>query len=391
MKIAYFVHNLGDPAVSKRVAMLRAGGAEVTLLGFYRGDAAPAPDPDVRTVSLGRTYDARFAQRIGKVAQNLTRLRRLKPALADADVIVARNLEMLALASAARRLVAPTATLIYECLDVHRLMLADGRVGSLMRSLERRLMGGVALLVVSSPAFIREYFKLRQDLGGKLQTPWRLVENKVYGGADAEFRPRRPAAGPPWKIGWFGAIRCARSLDILTDLARRRPDLVDITVRGRPSYTEFEDFDAQTSGTPALRFGGSYRPEALPALYGEMHFTWAIDYFEAGANSSWLLPNRIYEGGLHGCVPVAVAGVETSDWLVRHGLGVILEAPTDIETMLEGMTDARYEALSARARSAPASLFRADVEDCRGLVRALAEAGRPTARGGLAVHVEAAG
>ncbi len=390
MKIAYFVHNLGDPAVSKRVAMLRAGGADVTLLGFHRGDAAPDSDPDVRTVSLGRTFDARFAQRIGKVVQNLARLRRLKSVLADIDVMMARNLEMLVLASAARRMVAPTATLVYECLDVHRLMLADGRVGNLMRGLERRLMAGVALLVVSSPAFIREYFKPRQDLGGKLQTPWRLVENKVYGGADAHTG-KRPAAGPPWKIGWFGAIRCARSLDILTDLARRRPDLVDVTVRGRPSYTEFEDFDAQTTSTPALRFSGSYQPEALPALYGEMQFTWAIDYFEAGANSSWLLPNRIYEGGLHGCVPVAVAGVETSDWLARHDLGVILNAPMDVEAMLEGMTDAHYEALSARARSAPASLFQADLEDCRSLVTALAEAGPPIARGGLGLHVEATG
>lgn len=390
MKISYFVHNLEDPAVAKRVAMLRAGGADVTLLGFYRGETAPAPDPDVKTFSLGRTYDARFAQRIGKVLQNLAQVRRLKPALAGADVIVARNLEMLALASAARRLVAPTASLVYECLDVHRLMLADGRIGTAMRSLERRLMAGVALLVVSSPAFIREYFKPRQDLGGRLQTPWRLVENKVYGGANAD-RVERPVPGPPWKIGWFGAIRCARSLDILTDLARRRPDLVDVTVRGRPSYTEFEDFDAQTHTAAALRFGGSYHPQALPALYGDMHFTWAIDYFEAGANSSWLLPNRIYEGGLHGCVPVTVAGVETSAWLARHDLGVILDKPTDIEAMLEGMTMARYEALSARAASAPASLFRADLEECRSLVTALAEAGRTTTKRGLALNVEAAG
>lgn len=376
MKIAYFVHNLGDPAVAKRVAMLQAGGAQVTLLGFHRGDTAPAPDPAVRTVSLGRTYDARFAQRIFKVVQNLARLGRLTSALADVDVVLARNLEMLALASAARKRAAPAAALVYECLDVHRLMLANGRVGRLMRGLERRLMAGVALLVVSSPAFISQYFQPRQDLGGQLRTPWRLVENKVYGDAGGGARLNRPIPGPPWKIGWFGAIRCARSLDILSDLARRRPDLVDITVRGRPSYTEFEDFEAQTRMTPALRFGGPYSPEALPALYGEAHFTWAIDYFEAGANSSWLLPNRIYEGGLQGCVPVALAGVETSAWLSRHDLGVILNAPTDIEAMLEAMTGASYETLSAQAREAPPRLFRADVEECRSLVVALAEAGQ---------------
>ena len=42
---------------------------------------------------------------------------------------------------------------------------------------------------------------------------------------------------------------------------------------------------------------------------GDVHFTWAIDFYEAGANSDWLLPNRLYEGGAHGAVPIALAGV----------------------------------------------------------------------------------
>ena len=36
MKIAYFVHDLSDAAVAKRVGMLRDAGAEVALFGFRR-------------------------------------------------------------------------------------------------------------------------------------------------------------------------------------------------------------------------------------------------------------------------------------------------------------------------------------------------------------------
>ena len=36
---------------------------------------------------------------------------------------------------------------------------------------------------------------------------------------DSPSPPPRPAPGRPWKIGWYGAIRCQRSLDILSDLA----------------------------------------------------------------------------------------------------------------------------------------------------------------------------
>ncbi len=384
MKIAYFVHNLGDPAVGKRVAMLLAGGAQITLIGFHRDATYPAAPESVRVIDLGRTYDARFAHRIGKVIEAALKSGGLKEALNGADVILARNLEMLCVASAARR-GAPGATLVYECLDVHRLMLTDGAAGQALRFLERRLMQGASLLIVSSPAFITRYFEPRQGLGARLSTPWRLVENKVFPPPPSEGALARPLAKRPWKIGWFGAIRCRRSLDILSALAERRPDLVEIVIRGRPSYTEFDDFDAQTRRTPALRFEGAYRPDQLAALYGGVHFTWAFDYFEAGANSDWLLPNRVYEGGLFGSIPLALASVETGAWLKAHGLGVLLNDPSELEAVLEAMTAERYAELAARARSAPQSLFVASVEDCRALASALPVEPRQMVRGFEAV------
>lgn len=38
LNILYFVHDLADPAVRRRVLMLQAGGARVALAGFRRGD-----------------------------------------------------------------------------------------------------------------------------------------------------------------------------------------------------------------------------------------------------------------------------------------------------------------------------------------------------------------
>ena len=42
LHILYFVHDLADPAVRRRVLMLQAGGALVTLAGFRRDDNALA-------------------------------------------------------------------------------------------------------------------------------------------------------------------------------------------------------------------------------------------------------------------------------------------------------------------------------------------------------------
>src|SRR6185503_18737285 len=99
--------------------------------------------------------------------------------LRDADILLARNLEMLAIASAARRKHAPNATLVYECLDVHRLMLSNSVSGRVLRFLERSLMRKARLLIVSSPAFISQYFAPKQGVGTSWDQPVTIVENKM--------------------------------------------------------------------------------------------------------------------------------------------------------------------------------------------------------------------
>ena len=66
--------------------------------------------------------------------------------------------------------------------------------------------------------------------------------------------------------------------------------------------------------------------EDLAAIYGEVHFTWAIDFFEEGLNSSWLLPNRLYEGCRFGAVPIAMqAAPRPARFLAERHLGLLLD------------------------------------------------------------------
>ncbi|MFN3513199.1 MAG: glycosyl transferase family 1 [Phenylobacterium sp.] len=374
MKLAYFVHDLGDAAVARRTEMLQKGGARVTVLGFRRTESAPESVAGATAVDLGRSYDARLAHRALAVARETVRAGRLRDALAGAEVVVARNLEMLTVAERARRLAAPAAALAYECLDIHRAMLSTGAAGRLLRAHERRLLQQASLLIVSSPAFLEAYFDRVQHSA----TPSLLVENKVLvEDADALPRPAAPAAasGPPWRIGWFGVIRCRRSLEILAELVRSRPDLAEVVIRGRPARHEFDDFDRTVAETPGLSFQGAYAPADLPRIYGEVHFTWAIDYFEAGQNSEWLLPNRLYEGGLHGAPPIALASVQTGRWLAAHGAGLLLQDPeTELAGALGGMTPERYSEFFAATACIPVRDLAADAQDCRGLVERLAQA-----------------
>jgi hypothetical protein len=370
LKIAYFVHDLTDPAVARRVRMFRAGGAEVTVLGFRREPEAPTTVQAVPAIDLGRTFDGRLGHRAAMTLRAAASAGRLRRTLGGADVIVARTLEMLAVAAAARP---ATARLVYECLDIHRLMLGEGAASRGLRLVERMLMRRADLLVVSSPAFLSNYFAPRQGVGRDLKLEALLVENKVLelDGESPNARAARPP-GPPWRIGWMGALRCRRSLGLLADLARRRPDLVEVRLHGRPAYGEFDDFDAEVSAAPNLSFGGSYTAGDLPRLYGEVHFSWAIDFMEEGLNSAWLLPNRLYEASRHGAVPIALAGVETGRYLAEGGFGLRLERAEDLERALEALTPEAYAGLRRRLAAMPDSRFAAGPSDCVRLVEVLA-------------------
>jgi hypothetical protein len=379
VKLAYFVHDLTDPAVLRRVRMFHAGGAQPVVLGFRRGEAAPESLDGALVVDLGRTYDARLGQRSVATARAALSTGRWRAALAGAQAVVARTLEMLAVASAARRACGLTAPLTYECLDIHRLMLGEGPKSRAARAIERALMRRADLLIVSSPAFLEAYFEPRQELGRRVKPAVLLVENKVLELGDRRpSLPAAPPAGPPWRIAWMGALRCRKSLEILSGLAERRPDLVQVSLHGRPSYVEFQDFDAQVRRLPNLAYRGPYTSEDLPRLYGQAHFAWSIDFMEEGRNSAWLLPNRVYEASRHGAVPIALAEVETGRFLADRGIGLLLSGPAALEARLEALSAADYLRLRAALEAAPPEAFVAGAAECRRLVQAVLAPGRPS-------------
>jgi succinoglycan biosynthesis protein ExoL len=378
LHVLYLAHDLADAAIRRRVLTLKAGGADVTVAGFQRGSNLLAGE-DVTAVVLGETADGRFAQRIGAVLSARMTLKRKLAGLKKPDVVIARNLETLALAEQAVSIFGGGIPFVYECLDIHRLLLDQGVKGRVMRAAQRRFARNASLLITSSPAFVDNFFKPRSGL----DLPILLLENKVLQldspSQPLPLQPRPPEAGKPWRIGWFGAIRCRKSLGILLDFARRMEGQVEIVLRGRPAYGELPDFDAQVKAAPHVEFRGPYRnPEDLAAIYGDVQFTWAIDFFEEGLNSDWLLPNRLYEGGLHGAVPIALASTETGRFVASRDIGVTLETATPdvLVAMFKAMTQARYMQLFDAVAAIDRSQWVTDTPHCRALVARLGALGR---------------
>lgn len=375
MHILYLTHDLSDPTTSKRVRMLKAGGATVTVAGFTR-EATPRTIAESETVSLGQSYNGRFLQRIALVLRNVLRVGQHRDAFAKADIIMARNLETLAIAVRGRAMSRKPTPLLYEVLDIHRLLLRGDVVGHVLRALEGWLSRRAALLITSSPAFVSGYF----EAISRVKLPHLLLENKVFDAHNsltANQTPRRN--GPPWRIGWFGAIRCRKSLDILCSVADANPDLLEVMIRGRIAHDQFEDFDATVLRSKNVSFLGPYRnPDALTDIYHEVHFSWAIDMFEEGQNSTWLLPNRIYESGLFGAVPLAAEGVETGKLISRLGIGRILAEPKaeSLTRFLRDLTMDSYRTMQNAVAQVERAQFSMNTADCVALVHRLSEMAR---------------
>lgn len=367
MSIAYFVHELADPAVRRRADTLRMGGQQVALFGFDRvRDGQSQPSPPGAHV-LGRTRNQAFAQRVLAVAAAVPKALGLREAWRTADAILARNLEMLFLAVATTQLSGARTRIVYECLDLHRLILDRGPAGALLRAIERSCLRRAALVVTSSPAFDR-HFRTTQRYDG----PMLLVENKVLGATPAP--PGKRQSGPPWTIAWCGVLRCARSFSALRALAQARPEGVRVVLRGAPALDALPSFHDALAQTPNMTFGEAYAAADLPGIYGDAHFAWAIDYYEAGGNSDLLLPNRLYESLAFGAAPIAVEGVATAQWLERHGVGVVLRDPieTSLMAFVDGLTADGYAATEGAIAKLDPELTWMTPQACRALTAQIA-------------------
>jgi hypothetical protein len=363
--LACFAHERGDARVRKRVAALQATGWEVLGYMFHRNRDKVEEASFWENVELGITENRKYLKRAFVFLGSLPRLWKHRAALRQAQAFYVVNTDNALLALAARwmaRRPGGPAPLVLELADVQPAMLGQGMRGRLLRAVERFVLLRTALLVTTSPGFVKNYFTPLQQFTG----PVFLLENKVYPSTGiAEANPaasltRETAReGRPWMIGLFGAFRCRRSIQLIRQLAVRFPDRLHFSLRGYPSGTDAAGIKSLLKGLPNLEWGGAYQyPGDLADLYRRIDFNWTFDFADAGTNSAWLLPNRLYEGGLFACPALAEATTETGRWVASHTTGWTFAEPLEesLTAFFESLTEADWRKKQAACAGLPRSL-----------------------------------
>lgn len=373
-RIAFFAHDSTDSTVVKRVAAFQAHGALVSGFSFRRRGRSERP-MDWENIPLGITDDRNYLARLPKLLWGMLKVLRHARQLRQCDIIYARNIDMLLIAVLTKLLTSAKGIVVYELLDIRDVFLGKRWVNRLFRWAERRLMAACRLVVVSAPDHMTHYLQAVQNYRG----PWFLLENKLPAHAlppETAITETLPP-GPPWVIGMFGVLRCPLSLDILCEVARRLPERVAISLYGVLSETDIplDELATITQHTPNVTYGGAYTaPRDLPEIYSKVHFIWSPDLSEAGGNSDWSLPNRIYEGGAMGAVLLARFGSAAGRMVERDGLGFLLTEPYPdaLTAFIKDMTPEKYEAARQRLKAVKRSVF-VDETDTANLLKTLDE------------------
>ena len=349
-RIEVFGFDVAEISQIRRIRAMTALGHDVHSFTMRRNNMNAGFEADWPNTHLFRTENDRLIKRALIVAASVAKMIWHRTRIRQADMIFARNLDMLAIAWAARVLSgAAHVPLIYECLDINGALCRYDRLSRMMRAAERFLLARIQMLVVSSPGFIDHYFVPMQGYHGH----WALWENKLAAGLKLPNRPvhRKPRApDAALTIGWVGTIRCAPSLKLLTELAERMGPRVAIHLHGIVHGHVKSDFEAALDTHANISFFGAYSyPLDLAKVYGDCDLVWAQDLWQSGNNSDWLLPNRLYEASWAGCPSLAVAGTATAGRVVADGLGWVVDKP-EVEAVISVLQGLTADQIAAKSR-----------------------------------------
>ena len=384
---------LGQPRLSKRVAMLKSEGFAVKALAFER-DYHKGRLPDCEIHMLGSVDKGQYLKRLFVLAKAIPTLRRHTH---QASAIYAFGLDLAILALVAN--VFRKSAVFFEVGDIRPIQVSTGLKGRFMKFLSQKTFNLCSLLIVTSEEFISGYYA---D-GNASDTAWIVLENKLD--APEQFTPTgRPVMDTPQSrvnapatkildsqtvkpdaieergtasqvvnVGYFGLLRSPWSFNTLAAYASDNSESVKIIVAGalHEGHEEFEHLVALDN----VEYLGAYKsPVDLPRLYTQVDLVWGCYPEPASAqnreNKLWLWAqavcrsNRFYESCFYKVPIISMADSGDGKVVNRWNLGPVLQTYdyTEIKKQLDAITPETMTVWRDNMKNIPASIYQYSTE-----------------------------
>jgi succinoglycan biosynthesis protein ExoL len=350
------------PTISRRLLGFRATGATVSHLPLWPEMGTGSKKPPFYGERIA------FFRRLRLAARGVLLVRRAMKRLPQDAVAFPVSLDCLLVVLLARALSGRFFRIVYEAHDVHEDLLRPSRVRPLLRWIHRRALKGIDLLIVPSQGSIDQFYRPIADYHGR----YALVHNRL---SPAEFAGRTlpPGFSGTWIVGFFGGLKCRRTLDLACAVAARLGDRVRFLVAGS-NHLGADALNSALSAHANVVYLGPYRTQQdIADLYAKVHFGWAF-HFDPPEPAHWALFARLFESGAYGRPLLAAAGGATGEFVTEHGIGKSCVEPLEDElvALLEQLQPSQYSALTQRIDALDLSLLVGDSQ----LAEALAMVGR---------------
>ena len=331
MKNVFLVSNKADAHCYKLMNALSKLGAEAEALAFERPGHYKGREYDFSYTLLAGIEHGHYFKRLLAIFKTVPIAR---THLRGSDIAYAFGLDMLLFCRLALLGLRKRPKIILEVCDILPILLSADLKSRALRWLERILIRKISLLVVTSKAFVTGYY---EKIQGIAQLPYFVIENKLSRDTPTlAIRSETEQHNGCLRIGYFGSIRCRRSLKILKAAAERAQGRVRVYLRGIP-MGEVTDIEAEIGGSPWIEYGGPYlSPDDLPQLYGDVDIVWVCFTYvgEQVGNWMWARTNRFYEACFYKKPIIARLGTEDGRVVAEEGIGVCV-AVSDVSSCVE--------------------------------------------------------
>lgn len=334
MNILFVLPVLSEAYYRKRIDKMRDAGVECSVYGFernhYKGKAW-----DIKTVSLGHIKDEQYLIRILHLIRSVKTIRR---AVKNHQVLYAFNLDILFLIWLGSMFQRNGKKVIYDVADIRPILMRKGFLPLLLRLLEKFLLNHASLIVVASPAYIEGYFKNIQKANKKFF----VIENKVD-----ESKLRFNEVPKPVKngttditIGYFGGLRCKKSLEFLLYLMKKNHDKLKLILRG--FFFRTEAFENEFKKLKNATFKGSFvNPDDLVEIYSSVDLVWSA-HMHGETNTKWAISNRFYQACYFKCPLIAQVNTQDAKRVDEYKIGCIIDL-NDTEQSLQQIKAIDFE------------------------------------------------
>lgn len=324
MKFTFLLSSTIHVRFIKRVEIINKLIDQIQIYAFERKGSYPGKKIDFEMNTLGEITHVSYLKRFVLIVKSLNKIR---SAVRKTDVVYTFGLDMLFLGWISKQLsFRKNVKLVYEVGDIREILIGKAPINNLARFLEKFLLRYVSVLVITSTAFYTEYFKKVQKTKS---LRYHVVENKLDTDIMSVARSQEIAGkdNKEFTIGYFGVLRCARTLEILQMLAEKGKGKIKIYLRGLRGIKTQKEYDQLVSTERVVNEGPYVVPDDLSAMYNSVDMVWACYPYHGKEVSNWCWAKtiRFYESCYFKKPVFVQTGTEDCKTVEQYGIGICLD------------------------------------------------------------------